>query len=179
VGFLRKTGVFWLVPSISTLKIDSYGRLIDFLSQISKLYYFYVLDLADFIMHHWFPISFFVLIQSHYCGWNMCIISSFVNNWQFRRINHNGSNNPVSVLPPSSCTCNSHIIKNERFLAYFYAHSQFLCSLASFRLSTLGVRYPKRIRSDRLLFDETFAQPCIIAVVNCPDIAPSVFYFLF
>jgi len=31
---------------------DNYGRLIDFLSQISKLSYFNVLDLADFMMHH-------------------------------------------------------------------------------------------------------------------------------
>ena len=31
---------------------DKYGRLIDFLSQISKLYYFNLLDLADFFMHH-------------------------------------------------------------------------------------------------------------------------------
>jgi len=29
-----------------------YGRLIDFLSQISKLSYFNVLDLADFMMQH-------------------------------------------------------------------------------------------------------------------------------
>ena len=31
---------------------DDYGRLADFLSQISKLSYFNVLDLADFMMHH-------------------------------------------------------------------------------------------------------------------------------
>jgi len=31
---------------------DDYGRLIHFLSQISKLSYFNVLDLADFMMHH-------------------------------------------------------------------------------------------------------------------------------
>jgi len=31
---------------------DNYGRLTDFMSQISKLTYFNVLDLADFIMHH-------------------------------------------------------------------------------------------------------------------------------
>jgi len=39
---------------------DNYERLIDFLSHISKLSNFNVLDLADdFIMHHWFPVSFF------------------------------------------------------------------------------------------------------------------------
>ena len=31
---------------------DNYGRLIDFLSQISKLSNFNMLDLADFMMHH-------------------------------------------------------------------------------------------------------------------------------
>jgi len=31
---------------------DNYGRLTDFLIQISKLFYFNVHDLADFIMHH-------------------------------------------------------------------------------------------------------------------------------
>jgi len=30
----------------------NYGRLIDFLSQISKLSYFNLLDLADVLMHH-------------------------------------------------------------------------------------------------------------------------------
>jgi len=31
---------------------DNFERLVDFLSQISKLSYFNVLDLADFMMHH-------------------------------------------------------------------------------------------------------------------------------
>jgi len=31
---------------------DNYGYLIGFLSQISKLSYFHVLDLTDFIMHY-------------------------------------------------------------------------------------------------------------------------------
>jgi len=38
---------------------DNYGRLIDFLSQISKLSYFNLLDLVDFLMHHWFRVSYF------------------------------------------------------------------------------------------------------------------------
>jgi len=50
------------------------------------------------------------------------------------------------------------------------------CVISSFKLSTLGVRHPSCIPSDRLLFDETFAQPCIFAVVNCADAALSVFY---
>jgi len=41
---------------------------------------------------------------------------------------------------------------------------------------TLGVRHPSRIPSDRLFFDETFAQPCIFAVVNCAEVALSLFY---
>jgi len=38
---------------------NNYGRLIDFLSQISKLSYVYLLHLADFLMHHWFPVFIF------------------------------------------------------------------------------------------------------------------------
>jgi len=38
---------------------ENYGRLIDFLSQSSKLFYFNLLDLSDFLMHHKFPVSFF------------------------------------------------------------------------------------------------------------------------
>jgi len=35
----------------SQKRIDNYGRLIDFLSQISKMPYFSLLNLADFLMH--------------------------------------------------------------------------------------------------------------------------------
>jgi len=31
---------------------DNYGRLMDFLNRISKLSYFNLIDLADFLMHH-------------------------------------------------------------------------------------------------------------------------------
>jgi len=41
---------------------NNYGYLIDFLSQISKLSYFNVLDLTDCIMHHQFTVLFFALI---------------------------------------------------------------------------------------------------------------------
>jgi len=44
---------------------DNYGPLIDFLSQTSQLFYLNVLGLADFMMYHWFPVSFFVPISSH------------------------------------------------------------------------------------------------------------------
>ena len=76
---------------------DNYERFIDFLSQISKLSNFNVLDFADFMIRHWGPISIFVLIQSHTCACNMCFVSSFVINWQFRWIDHNGSQKPLSV----------------------------------------------------------------------------------
>ena len=79
---------------------DNYARLIDFLSQISKLPKFNVLDLADFMMRDGFSASFFVLLQSHICASNMCFVSSLVINWQFRRIDRNGSHKPVSVLSP-------------------------------------------------------------------------------
>jgi len=46
----------------------------------------------------------------------------------------------------------------------------------SFKLSTLSVRHPSGIPSDRLLIDETFEQPCVFAVVNCADVALSAFY---
>jgi len=106
----------------TSLLKDNYGRLIDFLSQISKLSYFNLLDLADFLMHTGitsFPFRCLMwqpgcaLIQPHTCACKMCIISSFVIHWQFRRIDHNGSHKPISVLPPSSCTYNSHITKER------------------------------------------------------------------
>jgi len=52
----------------------------------------------------------------------------------------------------------------------------FCVVVASFKLSTLGVRHPSRIPSDRLLYDKIFAQPSIFAVVNCADVGLSVFY---
>jgi len=63
--------VNFLVGSYYINTEDNYERLIDFLSQISKLFNFNVLDLADFMMHHWFPVCFFVLIQLHTCTCNL------------------------------------------------------------------------------------------------------------
>jgi len=103
------------------------------------------------------------LIQPHTCACNMCIISSFVRNWQFRRIDHNGSQKPVSVRSPSSFTYNSHIKEKRKFSCLLDAHSQFLCSLASLKLSTVVVGHPNRIPS--LLYwtiDEAFAQSYIL-----------------
>jgi len=114
-------------------------------------------------------------MQSHTCACNMCFISSFAINWQFRRIDHNGSHKPVSVFPLSNSTYNSHIIKNK-FACKLYAHSQFLCSLQASNcppcVSAISAAY--------LLIEcyayETFAQLCIFAVVNCSDVELSVFY---
>jgi len=50
---------------------DNHGRVTDFLSLISKFSDLNVVDLADFMMHHEFPVSFFVLIQSHICACNV------------------------------------------------------------------------------------------------------------
>jgi len=77
---------------------DNYERLIHFLSHISKLSNFNVLDLVDFMMHHWLPVSFFCAdTVAHLCL--QCVLfSSFIINWQFMRIDHNGSHKPVSVL---------------------------------------------------------------------------------
>jgi len=51
---------------------------------------------------------------------------------------------PVEKSYPSGCTYNSHI---KKFSCVLYAHSQFLCILAGFKLSTLGVHYRSHIPS--------------------------------
>jgi len=64
------------------------------------------------------------------------------------------------------------------FSCVFYAHSQFLCSLARFDLANHGVRQPVQPHTfyARLLaFDETSSQPDS-AVVNCSEAVMSVFY---
>jgi len=96
VGYSK--GVIFLFGSNCINTEDNYERLVDFLIQISKLSNFNVLNLADFMMHNWLSVSFFVLIQPHTCACNMCFVSSFVINWQLRRIDHNGSQKPLSVL---------------------------------------------------------------------------------
>jgi len=98
---LFKTGVF-LVGSNYINTEDNYERLIDLLSQISKLSNFNVLDLADFMIIPSLLFRFFVLIQSHACICNMC----FVISWQFRRIDHNGSHKPYLFFLLSNCTYN-------------------------------------------------------------------------
>jgi len=51
VRFFKNTWVFFLVGSNYINSEDNYGRLIDFLSQMSKLSNFNVLDLADFMTY--------------------------------------------------------------------------------------------------------------------------------
>jgi len=104
----------------------------------------------------------------------MCFVSSFVINWQFRRIDHNGTQKPVFVLSPSSCTYNSHI-KKRKVSCVLYAHSQLLCSLQILNCQSWE-SHPRRIHFDRLLFVETFEQPCVFAVVNYADVALNAFY---
>jgi len=56
------TGRFEIVRSKENNKRrlkNNFGRLIDFLSQISKLSYFNLLDFTDVLMHHQLPVSFF------------------------------------------------------------------------------------------------------------------------
>jgi len=50
-AFLKTPGCFFLVGYNYINPEDNHGRLIDFLSQISKLTYFNVLDLVDFMMY--------------------------------------------------------------------------------------------------------------------------------
>jgi len=89
------------------------------LSQISKLSYFNVLGLADFMMYHQCPVSFFALIPSHTCAYNMCFVSSFVINWQFKRIEHNGTHKPGICSVPQQLYISQPHKNNENFLAYF------------------------------------------------------------
>jgi len=49
VGFKKRVFFGWYNYMNSE---DNYGRLVDFLRQISKLSYFNVLDIADFMVHH-------------------------------------------------------------------------------------------------------------------------------
>jgi len=50
-AFWKHLGVYFVVVSNYINPEDNYGPLIDFLSQTSKLSYFKVLDLADFMMY--------------------------------------------------------------------------------------------------------------------------------
>jgi len=69
----------------------------------------------------------------------MCFVSSFVINWQFKRIDHNGSRKSVSVLSPRNCTYNSHVIRNENLFAYFM---RILNSRAVYKFQTVKPECP-------------------------------------
>jgi len=80
---------------------------------------------------------------------------------------------PVLVLPPSSCIYNNHVKKS--FLEYF---KHIFNSCVDYQVLNCkpGWRPPSQPHtfSDRLLFDETFAQPDVFAVVNCSVAASGV-----
>jgi len=118
------------------------GRIYSNCSKFSSLFFqSFKYRCCSFCFINWFSESNFktVLFQRAWFNWcyDVSLVSRFVfcantvahlclpnvlrfelSHWQFRRIDHNGSHKPVSVLSPSSCTYNSHI-KNENFLAYF------------------------------------------------------------
>jgi len=71
-----------------------------------------------------------------------------------------------------------YLTKKRQFSCVFYAHSQFLCSLARFDLANRGVRQIVQLHTfyaRLLVFHETSAQPDF-AVANCFDLVMSVFY---
>ena len=86
---------------------DNYGRLIDFLPKFENLFqlvwfsWFFKASLV-FRFAFWCGHPGCALVQPHTCACIMCILSSFVINWQCRRIDHNGTHKPVSVLPPGT-----------------------------------------------------------------------------
>jgi len=124
----------------------NYGRLIDFLSQIAK--HFNLLHLADGLIDHqvcrsvfWCRNPLCALIQPHTCAsfWGS---SSIGSSGGFIITAHTSPY--LFYLPVVVHITATHYKKTlSRVL---YAHSQFLCSLASFKLSTLGVRHPSAYR---------------------------------
>jgi len=94
------------------------------------------------------------------------------------RIDDTGSHKPASVLsvPPVVVHITAGIINNESFLAYFMS---ILKSCVAYQVSNCQPGCPPSQSytfSARLLFDETFAQPGVFAVANCPVVALGVFY---
>jgi len=55
-------------------------------------------------------------------------------------------------------------------------HSHFLCDLASFKLSDLGIRHPSCILFCSTAIRRDMHSACCPSVVNCPVAALSVFY---
>jgi len=77
-----------------------------------------------------------------------------------------------------NCTYNGHIIKNEIFGAYFMRTLN-SCVIYKFHTVNPGCLPSQPHTSDRVQFGETFGQQCtcIFAVVNCADVALSVFHY--
>jgi len=74
---------------------------------------------------------------------------------------------------PSSSTYHSHIIKIQKFSCAF----SILVWFSKFQIVNPGCPPSQpHAFSARLLLDETFAQPDVFAVVNCPVIVLNVFY---
>ena len=83
--------------------------------------------------------------------------------------------------PPCSCTHNKPHNKKQKVSCLLYAHCTHSILAFFIKFQTGNPVCPWSSRkphpfSARLLFDETFAQPYTFAVVNCADVALSVFY---
>jgi len=83
---------------------------------------------------------------------------------------------PYLFCQPSSCTYTSHITKNDSFLLTLCIFS-ILVKFIKFQTVSHGFPPSQpHTFSAGLLFDKTFAQPDVAAVVNCPVVALSVFH---
>ena len=94
----------------------NYGRLIDFLSQISKLSYFNLLDLVDFSMHHLCLVLTFLMQQPWVCANPTAnLYLQYVYRFELR---HHASPNLFCPLV---------VKKNEFFLRTLRAYSILVC----------------------------------------------------
>ena len=172
--FLKTPGGFWLGPITLTLKIIMDLYLI-FWVKIQNL------PISTYLVQLilWYITSFrFVFLRQYRRTPVLAICASFRDS---SLISSSGgliitahTSPHLFYPPPSSCTYNSHM-KKRIFSRVFFSFS-IIVQCTNFKLSTWDVRHPNRICSDQLLFDETVAQHCIFAVVNCADVALSVFH---
>jgi len=108
--------------------------------------------------------------KPHTCACNMYSISRFVTGSSGGLIIMIHTS-PYLFCPPSSFRYNSHTLKSVSVLAYFM---RILNSCVVYKFQTVKPGCPPSqpyTFSTRLLFDETFAQPDIFAVVNRAPIA--------
>ena len=168
----------------ASLLYDNYGRLIDFLSQFSKLSYLNLLDLPEFLMHACIASFMFRFLMWQPCAWantaaHLCL--QYVHHFELcHLIGSSGGliitahTTPYLFCPPSSCIQPHN--KKQNFLAYF---TRILNSCVVYKFQTVKGRRPPsqpHTFSDRKLFDKTFAWPDVFAVVSCRVLALSVFY---